>query len=163
MSITFNPSNRIFTLNTAHTTYQMQADAHDYLLHLYYGTRTSGEMDYLLSYADRGFSGNPNSAGLDRTYSLDALPQEYPSLGTGDFRNYALNIENTDGSWCCNPTYVSHEITKGKYTLKGLPSVRAKEEEAETLEIILADSDTKVEIHLLYGVMEKQILLPEVW
>ena len=27
MSITFNPSNRIFTLNTAHTTYQMQADA----------------------------------------------------------------------------------------------------------------------------------------
>ena len=82
MSITFNESTRIFTLNTAHSTYQMQADMHDYLLHLYYGARTAGEMGYLLSYADRGFSGNPYSAEMDRTYSLDALPQEYPSLGT---------------------------------------------------------------------------------
>ena len=49
MSITFNSSNRIFTLNTAHTTYQMQADAKGYLLHLYYGARTAGEMDYLLT------------------------------------------------------------------------------------------------------------------
>ena len=88
MSITFNESTRIFTLNTAHSTYQMQADMHDYLLHLYYGARTAGEMGYLLSYADRGFSGNPYSAEMDRTYSLDALPQEYPSLGTGDFRQY---------------------------------------------------------------------------
>ena len=80
MSITFNELTRIFTLNTAHSTYQMQADMHDYLLHLYYGARTAGEMDYLLSYADRGFSGNPYTAEMDRTYSLDALPQEYPSL-----------------------------------------------------------------------------------
>ena len=57
MSITFNELTRIFTLNTAHSTYQMQADMHDYLLHLYYGARTAGEMGYLLSYADRGFSG----------------------------------------------------------------------------------------------------------
>ena len=42
MSITFNELTRIFTLNTAHSTYQMQADMHDYLLHLYYGARTAG-------------------------------------------------------------------------------------------------------------------------
>lgn len=34
---------------------------------------------------------------MDRTYSLDALPQEYPSLGTGDYRNIALNIKNEKG------------------------------------------------------------------
>ena len=62
MAITFNETTRIFTLTTAHTTYQMQADAQGYLLHLYYGARTAGEMDYLLNYGDRGFSGNPNSA-----------------------------------------------------------------------------------------------------
>ena len=159
MAITFNETTRIFTLTTAHTTYQMQADAQGYLLHLYYGARTAGEMDYLLNYGDRGFSGNPNSAGNDRTYSLDALPQEYPSLGTGDFRNYALNIENADGSQCCNPVYITHEIEAGKYTLKGLPFVRAEENEAETLKIILEDPVTKVELHLLYGVLEKEDII----
>ena len=159
MAITFNEITRIFTLTTAHTTYQMQADAQGYLLHLYYGARTAGEMDYLLNYGDRGFSGNPNSAGSDRTYSLDALPQEYPSLGTGDFRNYALNIENADGSQCCNPVYITHEIEAGKYTLKGLPFVRAEENEAETLKIILEDPVTKVELHLLYGVLEKEDII----
>ena len=116
-------------------------------------------MDYLLNYGDRGFSGNPNSAGNNRTYSLDALPQEYPSLGTGDFRNYALNIENADGSQCCNLVYITHEITTGKYTLKGLPFVRAEENEAETLKIILEDPVTKVELHLLYGVLEKEDII----
>ena len=159
MAITFNETTRIFTLTTAHTTYQMQADAQGYLLHLYYGARTAGEMDYLLNYGDRGFSGNPNSAGNDRTYSLDALPQEYPSLGTGDFRNYALNIENADGSQCCNPVYITHEIAAGKYTLKGLPFVRAEENEAETLKIILEDPVTKVELRLLYGVLEKEDII----
>lgn len=159
MAITFNETTRIFTLTTAHTTYQMQADAQGYLLHLYYGARTAGEMDYLLNYGDRGFSGNPNSAGSDRTYSLDALPQEYPSLGTGDFRNYALNIENANGSQCCNPVYITHEIAAGKYTLKGLPFVRAEENEAETLKIILEDPVTKVELHLLYGVLEKEDII----
>lgn len=159
MAITFNETTRIFTLTTAHTTYQMQADAQGYLLHLYYGARTAGEMDYLLNYGDRGFSGNPNSAGNDRTYSLDALPQEYPSLGTGDFRNYALNIENADGSQCCNLVYITHEIEAGKYTLKGLPFVRAEENEAETLKIILEDPVTKVELHLLYGVLEKEDII----
>ena len=159
MAITFNEITRIFTLTTAHTTYQMQADAQGYLLHLYYGARTAGEMDYLLNYGDRGFSGNPNSAGSDRTYSLDALPQEYPSLGTGDFRNYALNIENADGSQCYNPVYITHEIAAGKYTLKGLPFVRAEENEAETLKIILEDPVTKVELHLLYGVLEKEDII----
>ena len=159
MAITFNETTRIFTLTTAHTTYQMQADAQGYLLHLYYGARTAGEMDYLLNYGDRGFSGNPNSAGSDRTYSLDALPQEYPSLGTGDFRNYALNIENADGSQCCNPVYITYEIVAGKYTLKGLPFVRAEENEAETLKIILEDPVTKVELHLLYGVLEKEDII----
>ena len=159
MAITFNETTRIFTLTTAHTTYQMQADAQGYLLHLYYGARTAGEMDYLLNYGDRGFSGNPNSAGSDRTYSLNALPQEYPSLGTGDFRNYALNIENADGSQCCNPVYITHEIAAGKYTLKGLPFVRAEENEAETLKIILEDPVTKVELHLLYGVLEKEDII----
>ena len=39
MAIIYNKEKRIFSLHTEHTTYQMMADAHDYLLHLYYGKR----------------------------------------------------------------------------------------------------------------------------
>ena len=92
MAIIFNPNKKIFTLQTAHTTYQMQVDRLGYLLHLYYGAKNTCNMDYVLTYADRGFSGNPYAAGMNRTYSLDTLPQEYPTLGTGDFRNIALDI-----------------------------------------------------------------------
>ena len=49
----------VFTLHTEHSTYQMKVDGHGYLLHLYYGGKVSGCMDYLLTYYDRGVSGNP--------------------------------------------------------------------------------------------------------
>ena len=82
MSIHFQETERLFTLHTENSTYQMQVDKNGYLLHLYYGRRTSGCMDYLLFYSDRGFSGNPYIAGRDKTYSMDTLPQEYPVMGT---------------------------------------------------------------------------------
>ena len=112
-------------------------------------------MDYVLTYADRGFSGNPYAAGMNRTYSLDALPQEYPSLGTGDYRNIALNIKNEKGVESADLLFKSYEIRSGKYQLQGLPAVWADENEAQTLEIVLADENAQVEVHLLYGVLEE--------
>ena len=159
MSIIYNPNKKIFTLHTKNTTYQMMVDQHGYLLHLYYGAKNDGFMDYMLMYADRGFSGNPYVAGNDRTYSLDTLPQEYPTLGTGDYRNYALNIENSDGSQCCNLTFSHYEIRKGKYSLKGLPAVWAGEDEADTLEIVLKDQVSKIEVSLLYGVLTEDDII----
>lgn len=154
MAIQFQQDNQLFTLNTRHTTYQMKVDRLGFLLHLYYGARISGNMDYLLTYYDRGFSGNPADAGNDRTYSMDALPQEYPQAGTGDYRNNALVIRNADNSEYCDLRYVSHEIKRGKYALKGLPAVYAADDEAETLEIVLEDSISRIQVCLLYGVLE---------
>lgn len=159
MSIIYNSNKKIFSLHTKNTTYQMMVDKHGYLLHLYYGSANSGLMDYALVYADRGFSGNPYVAGSDRTYSLDTLPQEYPTLGTGDYRNYALNIENSDDSQCCNLKFSHYEIKRGKYSLKGLPAVWADEKEADTLEIVLKDSVSKIEVSLLYGVLAEEDII----
>lgn len=55
MAIHYHQKKRIFTLNTEHTTYQMKVDDYGFLLHLYYGGKISGDMDYLLTYYDRGF------------------------------------------------------------------------------------------------------------
>lgn len=155
MAIIYNPNKRIFTLHTKHSTYQMQVDSLGYLLHLYYGAKNNSSMEYVLTYADRGFSGNPYAAGADRTYSLDALPQEFPTLGTGDYRNIALDIKNSRGIESTNLLYKKHEIRKGKYALPGLPAVWADETEAQTLEIVLADENAGMEVHLLYGVLEE--------
>ncbi len=159
MAIYYDQENRIFTLHTKHTTYQMKVDKYGFLLHLYYGGKIQGNADYLLTFRDRGFSGNPHDAGPDRTYSLDALPQEYPCMGTGDYRNTALVIRNEDGSECCDLRYVSHEIRAGKYGLKGLPAVYAGEQEAQTLEILLQDSVSGVQVQLLYGVLEGEDII----
>ena len=115
MAIIYNPNKKIFTLHTAHTTYQMQVDPLGYLLHLYYGEKTNSSMDYVLTYADRGFSGNPYEAGKDKTFSLDTLPQEYTAYGNGDYRINGLETEQADGSDTANLKYESYEISKGKY------------------------------------------------
>ncbi len=159
MAIQYQQENQLFSLNTKHTTYQMKVDSKGFLLHLYYGGKISGNMAYLLTYYDRGFSGNPADAGNDRTYSLDALPQEYPQAGAGDYRSSALVIRNADGSEYCDLRYVSHEIRRGKYGLKGLPAVYAPEAEAESLEILLEDSVSRVQVRLLYGVLAEEEII----
>ena len=138
-------ANDIFVLHTEHTTYAFRKLPTGQLEHLYYGRKTDGVMDYLLTYADRGFSGNPQDTGNDRTYSLDVLPQEFPCRLTGDFRSPVLDLVNADGSFGCDLRYQGYEICDGKYNLKGLPAVYAAEEEAQTV--------TGLQVELLYGVL----------
>ena len=153
MSIIYDEKQKTISLHTENTTYQMQVDRYGFLLHLYYGKRSDGCMDYLLTYYDRGFSGNPYEAGTDKTYSMDALPQEFPSLGTGDYRTPACIIKNTDRTYCSDFRYESHVIREGKYALKGLPAVYANDSEAQTLEVTLIDRVSGVKAVLLYGVL----------
>ncbi len=154
MSIRFE-NNKTFTIDTDHSTYQMMVDPYGYLIHLYYGRKTKGLMDYLLVYADRGFSGNPYGAGKDRTYSMDNLPQEFPYKGTGDYRSTACILRDENGMESSDFKYHSHKIYDGKYSLKGLPAVYADEKEAQTLEITLKDALSGVEVILLYGVLPR--------
>lgn len=154
MSITVSENKKIFTLQTRHTTYQMKIDDLGYLLHLYYGGRVEQSMDYLLTYADRGFSGNPEEKRTDRTYSFDALPQEYPFMGSGDYRDVAFIMENPDGTRQCDLRVASYNIESGKYALAGLPAARDEEGEADTLSIVLVDELSGVQVTLLYGVYE---------
>ena len=170
MNNTIIIKDKFITINTKESTYQMMVDEHGHLLHTYYGRRADGQMDYLLSREDRGFSGNAYEAGDDRTYSLDQLLQEFPTNGVGDFRSYAFdvrvssndsdltftNTDNVDSSWGVDLKYVDAKITEGKYALEGLPAVYAlDEDEAMTLEVDLCDFAKKIEVKLYYGVLPK--------
>lgn len=155
MAIIFDEQNKTFTIHTEHSTYQMQIDPYGVLLHLYYGRKTKGCMDYLLQKQDRGFSGNLYDAGNDRTYSLDVLPQEFPTWGTGDYRSTALIVRGQDGTTACDLRYRGYRILSGKYGLSGLPAVYGAEKEAQTLEVVLEDGRTGIQVTLLYGVLPK--------
>ena len=120
MAIQIDAEKKIFTLETDHTMYQMQADAYGVLRHLWYGAKTGCDMSYLQDYPDVGFSGNIYAAGNDRTYSLAAV--------------------HADGSSALDLRYYSHTVKPGKYGIEGLPAVYAAEDEAETLEVVLRDT-----------------------
>ena len=153
MAIQIDAEKKIFTLETDHTMYQMQADAYGVLRHLWYGAKTGCDMSYLQDYPDVGFSGNIYAAGNDRTYSLDTLPLEYAGAGVGDFRVPAVAAVHADGSSALDLRYYSHTVKPGKYGIEGLPAVFAAEDEAETLEVVLRDTASAVEVTLLYAVL----------
>ncbi len=161
MSILVDERKKVFTLHTKNTTYQMKADSLGTLLHIYYGERTDdSDKSYIIRFSDRGFSGNPYEVGKEnKMYSLDVLPQEYSCYGTGDYRISALKVQNEDGSCAAALRYKGYQVSGGKYSINGLPAVYADENEADTLEILLEDPDSKVEVHLLYGVLEENDII----
>ncbi len=148
----------VFTLQTANSTYQMKTDEYGILLHTYYGRRTDeSDYSYTVWRMDRGFSGNIEEAGTDRTYSLDYLPQEFPVYGSGDYRVNALQADLGCGVSDCLLFFDSYRIGHGKYALPGLPAMFAGEsaDGIDTLEIVLKDKYEAFYVHLLYGVFEK--------
>ncbi len=156
MGIYFDEDKKIFTIETNHSTYQFLVDEYGNLLHLYYGSNIQGSAEYLLQYRDRGFSGNPSSAGNERTYSMDVLPVELSIWGNGDYRSPAFVVETEDGARGAVFAYASHEIRQGKYRLAGLPAVYTDDAEGsgvQSLEILLNDPVLGLEMRLLYGVL----------
>ena len=161
MSIVADAKNGLFTLHTKNTTYQMKADSLGTLLHVYYGERTDdSDKSYVICMKDRGFSGNPYEVGKkSKEYSLDTLPQEYSCYRTGDYRISALKVQNMDGSLAAALRFKEYQVIRGKYTIQGLPAVYSEKEKADTLEVILEDPASKVEVHLLYGVLEENDII----
>lgn len=155
--IIINEEKKIFTLHTKHSTYQCKVGEYGVLLHLYYGERVEAEdLSHLIIQGDWGFSGNPYEAGTDRTFSLDTLPQEFPSSGVGDYRIGPVGLVNGDGSRGVDLRYVGHVVKEGKYKINGMPALYENEPgESETLEITVADLHTGVKAVLSYGVYEK--------
>ncbi len=154
VSIRIDEKNRLFSLETAHTLYQMKADEIGVLLHLWYGPRTDADMSYRIRTVIRGFCANPYEAQDRLEYSLDTLPQEYSGSGIGDFRASAVEAEGADGSMSVDWRYSGYRLLKGKEKPEGLPGVRGNAD-TEGLEILLEDKVNGLAAHLIYWLFEQ--------
>ncbi|MEY8458845.1 alpha-galactosidase [Lactococcus ileimucosae] len=155
MAIIVNEEKGIFALETQNSLYQMQIGKFGHLFHMYYGEKmVPQDLSYLLFDGQANFTPYPYESN-NRSDSLDFLPQEYPTSGTGDLRSVALDIENEDGTHVVDLRFKTFELMSGKYRLESLPSFFAKaDEKVETLKIILFDKISNIEVELYYGVFE---------
>lgn len=94
----------------------------------------------------RPFAGFSNRVG-------EPVAFECPTGGSGDFRVPALVVEPADGSTVLHLAYAGHRILPGKPALPGLPATYVEADaEAETVEILLRDAPSGIEVALLYTV-----------
>ncbi|RKP57227.1 alpha-galactosidase [Cohnella endophytica] len=156
MGIHYNAEHRLFHLQSPNTSYILQLNEKGVPMHVYWGRRVAeAPWDGMMVFRERA-SFSPNPYPEDRSISFDTLPQEYPSYGTSDFRHPAYQVQLEDGTTITELAYVGHRILAGKPKLDGLPSTYAeKDEEAQTLELELADAVTGLKVVLSYTVFEE--------
>lgn len=153
MGITVDEARGLFHLQSKGSSYVIGIER-GLLLHLYWGKRLreyQGSAAHRFYY--RCFSPNPTLE--DRTFSPDTLPLEYSTAHGQDFRPPALSVVHGDGGGTCNFLYCGYSIIKGKQPLSGLPAVYVEDAgEAETLELVLNDEISALELVLSYTVFE---------
>lgn len=147
-SITFLPNEKIFSLNGENYSYVMQIKD-GYLRHLYYGEKIANEdISSLFPQFLRAFS--TNNFIND---SFDTFSNEFPTLGKGDFRNFAFLIKTDTGSRLTDFKYEHHEIIdKPKETI--LPNLKG----GKTLVIYLKDAISNIELNLYYTPYDKGVV-----
>lgn len=145
--------NNIFHLYNDKISYCIKISQFGDLLHLYWGKRIEAEIEPIIKYRT-GFSA-PETENTN--YSLDILPQEFPSFGTSDLRSDAINIKFPDGNCLTRFKYTSHTIQKGKTVPKNLPGTYTEnDDEATTLKIFTKDTYNDIETILVYTIYENR-------
>ena len=160
MGIVFDEKKRVFRLDSVSSSYVMAlADNEGFLGHVYFGKKIDDtDMSYFLRTEDYPFS--PEKMDRERVPFMGGFPFEFPGHGCGDFRTSCVEIKTAGGHTCVNPVYVSHKVFPGKPVLDGMPAaagmpaVFAAEKDCSTLEIVLEDKESSLEIHLFYTVFE---------
>ena len=151
MSIVFNEKNQTFHLFNSEISYIMAVLPNGNMGQYYFGKRIHEKDDYscFLEMLPRSM-GSYVFEG-ERTLSLEHVKQEYGVYGSSDYRFPAVEILQENGSRISDFCYKSHTVTAGKPKLKGLPATYTeKDEEAETLTLLLEDKVTGIELELLY-------------
>lgn len=155
MSIYYQEKEKSFILQSKSGTYILRVTKDKYLEHVYYGGKIDRPVisELVKSTGRVSFHANPDEDG---SFSLDAMPAEYPAYGNTDLRMPAYQIQLDNGTRITDLAYQSYEIVKGKTKAPGLPGLSASEQEAETLHITLVDQLIRLKVILSYTVFHEE-------
>ncbi len=152
MNITYQERNRIFKLDTVHTSYCIGiVDEENFVGHIYYGRKlTEDNLAYLMRTEEPPYV--PSENNRDRTSFLDAFPMEYTGSDLGDFREGTLEVRTMSGHTGVSLSYLSHRIYDGKEALSGLPATFGQDSECKTLELTCEDKILHLQVILSYSI-----------
>ncbi len=153
MPIEFNPETRQFHLYNDQISYLFDIMKNGQPEQLYFGRKLPKDADclYLAERCRRDMQACPYPD--DPQFSLEHIRQEYPGGGTGDMRVPAFVLERADGSRIVDFRYAGHRIYAGKKEILPLPSTYTEApEEAQTLELTLADPQIGARLILYYTI-----------
>ncbi|MBN2901795.1 MAG: alpha-galactosidase [Limosilactobacillus mucosae] len=148
MSIQVNASNRLFHLQTKHTSYVFHVIEDGSLGQLYYGPKIPFKDDYANLNTREEHDCTNTRTDEDVEFQAELLKQEYTGLGKGDYRYPAFQITYPNGSRTSEFQYRDYELKDGKARLTGLPSTFADDSnDSQTLTVKLADGDLELQLH----------------
>ena len=148
MSIQVNASNRLFHLQTKHTSYVFHVIEDGSLGQLYYGPKIPFKDDYANLNPREEHDCTNTRTDEDVEFQAELLKQEYAGLGKGDYRYPAFQITYPNGSRTSEFQYRDYELKDGKARLTGLPSTFADDSnDSQTLTVKLADGDLELQLH----------------
>lgn len=148
MSIQVNASNRLFHLQTKHTSYVFHVIEDGSLGQLYYGPKIPFKDDYVNLNTREEHDCTNTRTDEDVEFQAELLKQEYAGLGKGDYRYPAFQITYPNGSRTSEFQYRDYELKDGKARLTGLPSTFADDSnDSQTLTVKLADGDLELQLH----------------
>ena len=152
MQINYNEQNRVFKIDTEHTSYCIGiVDEENFVGHIYYGRKLSDDnLVYLMRTAEPPFV--PSKNNRDRNSFLDTFPMEYTGHGLGDFREGTLMVRTAGGHSGVSLSYVSHRIYDGKEELAGLPATFGTADTCRTLELTCEDKVLGLQVILSYSI-----------
>ncbi len=159
MPVQFDAPRGHFHLYNNSISYIIEILSNGQMANLYFGQRVSTRGDY--SYLHESLT-RPHGAYYNETsaLALEFVRQEYPSFGTGDFRQGAFQLLQENGSFITDFVYQRHHIYAGKKPLNGLPSTYVEENnEATSLEIELYDAPSQTRLFLCYCIYETRGVL----
>ena len=123
-----NIKDKLFVLDTKHTTYAFRVLPTGQLEHLYYGAKItvddSGDGE-AAGLAERhafspGTSSNYNDE--EKRYTLDDMRLEYSAPGKGDLREPAVVVRHADGARTSDFVFRKAEMRTGTVELAGMPT-----------------------------------------
>ena len=148
MSIQVNASNRLFHLQTKHTSYVFHVIEDGSLGQLYYGPKIPFKDDSANLNTREEHDCTNTRTDEDVEFQAELLKQEYAGLGKGDYRYPAFQITYPNGSRTSEFQYRDYELKDGKERLTGLPSTFADDSnDSQTLTVKLADGDLELQLH----------------